>query len=154
MVPVALLADKLRAVVVGGGTIGTRKARTFLDAGARVSVIAISMSEELSSLASSNDRLTIEKRAYRDESDLENADIVIAATESVEVNSRIARDAERLHRLVSVVNAPAEGSFTSMAIHRSENLTIGVSAGRAPRDAMRVRDAIADRFAELAGDSV
>jgi siroheme synthase (precorrin-2 oxidase/ferrochelatase) len=47
---------------------------------------------------------------------------------------------------VSVADAPAEGSFTMMATHRSGVLVVGVSAGGVPGAATRIRDAIAQRF--------
>jgi precorrin-2 dehydrogenase/sirohydrochlorin ferrochelatase len=140
-------------VVIGGGAVGTRKARTFLDAGARVTVITVDARPEIEALAKASDRLSIERRPYGGQSDIESADIVVAATDSVDTNLRIAEDARQLHRIVSVVNAPLEGSFTSMAVHRADNLTIGVTAGRAPREAVRVRDEIARRFAELNGET-
>jgi len=153
VVPVALLCDKLHAVVIGAGNVGTRKARTLFDGGARVTVISITATEEMMDLARSNDRVTLMLRPYAGKSDLASCDIVIAATESVETNLGIATDAAELHRLVSIVNSPLEGSFTSMAIHRHENITVGVTAGRAPREAVRVRDALAERFAEIVGVS-
>jgi len=148
-VPVALLCEKIHAVVVGGGNVGTRKALTLLDAGALVTVISISHTTELTLRAKSSDRLVLKQRAYAGPDDLACADLVIAATESVDTNREVARDAQSLHRIVSLVNAPMDGSFTSMAVHRSENLTVGVTAGQAPKEAMRIRDAIAQRFAEL-----
>lgn len=147
--PVALLCEKIHGVVVGGGNVGTRKALTLLDSGALVTVISITHTDELIIRAESNERLVLKQRAYAGIDDLSTADLVIAATESVETNRVIARDAQSLHRIVSLVNAPMEGSFTSMAFHRSDNLTVGVTAGQAPKEAMRVRDAIAQRFAEL-----
>ena len=147
-----MICDKLHAVVVGAGNVGTRKARTLFEGGAQVTVISITATEEMMDLARTNDRVTLTLRPYAGKSDVASCDIVIAATESVETNLAIAKDAAELHRLVSIVNSPLEGSFTSMAIHRHDNLTIGVAAGRAPREAVRIRDAIAERFAEIAGE--
>jgi siroheme synthase-like protein len=132
--------------------VGTRKARTLADGGARVTIISVTASDEIIELARSSDRVSLETRPYAGKSDLASCDIVIAATDSVETNRTIAADAMSLHRLVSIVNAPLEGSFTSMAVHRHENLTVGVTAGRAPREAVRIRDAIAERFAEITGE--
>lgn len=116
-------------------------------------MISITVTDELASIAMTNDRLSLERREYSGIADIGNADVVIAATDSVDVNSRIANDSKQLHRLVSVVNDPYQGTFTSMAIHRAESMTIGVSGGRAPREAVRIRNAIAKRFDELSGGS-
>jgi siroheme synthase (precorrin-2 oxidase/ferrochelatase) len=71
---------------------------------------------------------------------------VIAATDDRATNARVARLASKAGRLVSVADAPAEGSFVGMATHRAGDLVIGVSAGGVPRAAARIRDAIAARF--------
>jgi precorrin-2 dehydrogenase/sirohydrochlorin ferrochelatase len=135
-------------VIVGGGAVATRKALSLHEAGATVRVIAPKVSRQLLDVAGSNSRLTVTLREYAGADDIRDADVVIAATEISTVNSRVAADARSLHRLVSVVSAPADGSFTSMAIHRSGQLTVGVRAGTVPAAAARIRDAIADRFGD------
>jgi siroheme synthase (precorrin-2 oxidase/ferrochelatase) len=62
------------------------------------------------------------------------------------VNSRVALDARAAGKLVNVSDAPGEGSFNTMAVHRSGDVTIAVSAGGVPGAASRIRDAIAERF--------
>jgi siroheme synthase (precorrin-2 oxidase/ferrochelatase) len=104
------------------------------------------VSDELSRVAASGERLTIELKSYDGSADIEHAQIVIAATSSSDLNQRIADDARALDRLVSIVDAPESGSFISMAVHRAGSLTIGVTAGNVPPAALRVRDAIATRF--------
>jgi precorrin-2 dehydrogenase/sirohydrochlorin ferrochelatase len=140
--------------VVGGGAVGTRKALTLHSAGARVRVISPDVTAELARVASADDRLTLELKAYDGVSDIGHAQIVIAATSSADLNKRIAGDAQSVHRLVSVVDCPGEGSFISMAVHRAGSLTVGVSAGNVPPAAMRVRDAISSRFDDRYADAI
>jgi precorrin-2 dehydrogenase/sirohydrochlorin ferrochelatase len=89
--------------------------------------------------------LTLVERAYvRD--DIGDAALVIAAT-----NDRATERGRRRRRArpvppVNVADAPEEGSFATMATHRSGALVVGVSAGGVPGAAARVRDAIAHRF--------
>jgi siroheme synthase-like protein len=133
-------------VVVGGGSVGTRKAFALHDAGARVRVIASDLSAELTDRAAKSDRITLEQRSYRGADDIGGAEIVIAATDSAEVNAIVAKDARDLHRLVNVVTEAEQGNFVSMAVHRSGPLAIGVTATNVPSAAARIRDAIAVRF--------
>ena len=126
--------------------MGTRKALAMFEAGAHVRVIAPDVSIELRDLSASNRRLTLEKREYIGPDDLRDSEVVFAATDSPELNSSIAQDARSLRRLVNVASDGAEGSFTSMAIHREGRLTIGVSAGGVPVAAASIRNEIAQHF--------
>jgi siroheme synthase-like protein len=137
-----LNGEHISAVVVGAGEIGTRKAVALLESGASVRVIAPHVSQPLADLAATNERLFLIYREYRGASDLADAQLVFAATDSDSVNSRVANDAHELRRIVNVVSNGREGSFTSMAIHRAGQLTIGVTAGGVPAEAARVRNEI------------
>jgi precorrin-2 dehydrogenase/sirohydrochlorin ferrochelatase len=139
-----LNCERIQAVVIGGGAVGARKALALAGAGARVTVIAPVVSNELADAKSAN--ISIDRREYSGTSDIESADIVMAATDSTELNERIAADARALHRLVNVVTDGSEGTFTTMAVHRAGPLAIGVTAGSVPSAAARIRDAIAERF--------
>jgi siroheme synthase-like protein len=109
-------------------------------------VIATDLSAELTDRAAQSDRITLEQRSYRGADDIGGAEVVIAATDSSEVNAIIAKDARDLHRLVNVVTDPDNGNFVSMAVHRSGPLAIGVTATNVPSAAARIRDAIGARF--------
>ena len=150
--PIALSGEAIHAVVVGGGAVATRKALTLCDAGAKVTVIAPEISEDLSRAASSNARISLEQRRYAGANDLADADIVFAATDSERVNEAVAADAREIHRLVNVVSDGSKGSFVSMATHRDGQVTIGVTAGGQPREAMRIRDSIARRLRQVERD--
>ena len=121
--------------------------------GASVRVIAPKISAELSE-AADNGELSIEQREYAGPTDIGSCQIVIAATESRDVNATVAADAHALCRLVSLADSPTDGSFISMAVHRAGAVAIGVSAGNVPSAAGRIRDAIAARFDERYGDAV
>ena len=142
-----MTCDSIAAVVIGGGKVGTRKALALHDAGATVRVISPDVTGELVAAASSSDRLSIEPRAYLGSADLAGVEVVIAAT-GTDVDLQVGDDARALHLLVSVASAPSKGNFTSMAVHRTGTLAIGVSAGSLPRAAGSIRDAIARRFDE------
>lgn len=143
--PVLVEGTAVTALVVGGGSVASRKVRGLLAAGARVLVVAPSVTEELLTLGEREKNLTIEKRRFQDE-DVRDVTLVFAATDERTTNSRIARIARGHHRLVSVSDLPSEGNFSGMAAHCAGDVVIGVSAGGVPRAAARIRDAIAERF--------
>ncbi len=134
--------------------MGTRKALTFHSAGAHVRVVSRDITPELAAAAADSDRLIIERKSYDGTSDIQGAMVVVAATDSPAVNEAIATDARAMFRLASVVDAPEAGSFISMAVHRTGQLTVGVGTGSVPSAAARIRDAIADRFDGRYADAV
>jgi siroheme synthase-like protein len=142
--PIALHGERITAVVIGGGAVGTRKALALADAGAQVRVVAPLVTAELDEAARLR-RVTIEREAYRADH-LERATLVVAATDSREVNARVALDANSSGKLVNITDHPDEGNFHTMAMHRSGDVTIAVTAGGVPGAAAKIRDAIAERF--------
>jgi siroheme synthase-like protein len=142
--PIALNGENVRALVIGGGAVGTRKVLALLDAGARVRVVAPEVSAQIANAEAGN-RLVIRREVYGPDA-LSDETVVIAATGSREVNSRVAADARARGRLVNVADSPEEGDFHTMAVHRSGDLTIAVSTGGVPAAAARIRDALATRF--------
>src|SRR5204863_6767378 len=113
-------------------------------AGATVKVVAPVVSRELQE-ADQVRRVTIVRDSYRSEY-LERAALVIAATDSREVNAQIAIDANARGKLINITDYPDEGNFHTMALHRSGDITIAVSSGGVPCAAAIIRDAIAGRF--------
>jgi siroheme synthase-like protein len=142
--PIALHGERIAAVVIGGGLVGTRKALALADAGAQVEVIAPDFTDELESAARVR-KISLRRESYRAE-DLDGVTLVVAATDSRDTNAQIAVDANARGKLVNVSDYPDEGNFHTMALHRSGDITIAVSAGGVPGAAARIRDAIAGRF--------
>ncbi len=142
--PLLVEASGLRALVVGGGGVATRKARTLAEAGAVVRVIALRVLPDMLTLTAAYG-MHVAERAYRS-GDVSDAQLVVAATDDRAVNAAVAADAHAAHRLVNVADAPEEGAFMTMATHRRGNLVIAVSASGVPGAASRVRDAIGERF--------
>lgn len=144
--PIALHGERLSVVVVGGGAVGARKALALAEAGAQVRVVSPQVTPALKD-AEALGSLVIVRESYRAEQ-LDRATLVIAATDSREVNAQVAVDAHSRGKLVNISDFPDEGNFHTMALHRSGDVTIAVSSGGVPGAAARIRDAIAERFDE------
>jgi siroheme synthase-like protein len=142
--PIALHGERISAVVFGGGAVGTRKALALADAGASVVVVSPTVTPDIEE-AERLRRIAVVRESYKREQ-LERATLVIAATDSREVNAQIAVDANARGKLVNITDYPDEGNFHTMAVHRSGDITIAVSSGGVPGAAARIRDAIAERF--------
>lgn len=149
--PLMIDGTRLRALVVGGGPVGERKAAALLASGASVRLVApdvtpgLAAAERRQPPEEGQRGLTILRRAY-ESGDIADAMIVVAATASPAVNAQVAADAEALNRLVNVVDGSSRGNCATAATHRAGDLLIAVSTGRAPGVAARIRDDLATRF--------
>jgi precorrin-2 dehydrogenase / sirohydrochlorin ferrochelatase len=150
--PVMLDGARFTAVVIGGGEVAARKTRALIDGGVQVTVVAPRAVDELSDLAGAG-RIRWEAREARDE-DVASATIVVAATDSGEVNRRFATIAAARGVLVNVVDDPATGNFVTPSVHRAGDLTIAVSTGRAPAAAAAIRANIGQQFDHRYADAI
>ena len=141
------------ALVVGGGPVAARKARTLLQSGAKVQVVAPELSAELAALVLSG-AITSRIGCYQP-GDLTEYFLVVAATDDADVNSAIASDAHAKGILVAVADAPARGDCSFPAVLRRGNLEISVStAGACPAFAVHIRDLIAEMIDDGYGDAL
>jgi len=142
--PVSLDVSGKPCLVVGGGEVAVRKARTLLEAGAEVTVVAPDVHPKLQADA----RIKIRERAFRD-TDLHGAFLVMVATDDDVLNRTVARDAADFGCLVNVADCPALSSFLVPATLRRGELTISVSTGGAsPALARHIREKIEGEFGE------
>jgi uroporphyrin-III C-methyltransferase/precorrin-2 dehydrogenase/sirohydrochlorin ferrochelatase len=127
-------------LVVGGGPIGASKARSLLEAGARVTVVAPEVQAELRDLAAAG-ALELHARAFA-ETDLDGAWLVVAAA-TPEVNRAVAAAAEARRTFVLAVDDPASASAYGAGVVRRGGVTVAVSTdGRAPALAGLMREAL------------
>jgi precorrin-2 dehydrogenase/sirohydrochlorin ferrochelatase len=154
LIPLGFEADSLRVLIVGGGSVGTKRATSLLDAGATVKVIAPSISSALDTRSARGDKLSVERREFAGPPDIHGFHLVVAATNSRAVNEQITIDATALGIPVNVADAGERGNFVFLAAHRAGPVTIGVSAGKVPNAAGRIRDSIASRIDERYAEAV
>ncbi|MEJ2696892.1 MAG: bifunctional precorrin-2 dehydrogenase/sirohydrochlorin ferrochelatase [Candidatus Sulfobium sp.] len=115
-----------KAVVVGGGRVAERKVLSLMEAGAEIIVVSPSLTKRLNR-AKADSRIGHLARSYR-RGDLRGSFLVIAATDSEQINSRVARDAPAL---VNVVDVPSECNFIAPSVVRRGPLTVAISTGGA-----------------------
>ena len=136
--PVFLNLKDKKTVVIGGGRVAERKARTLIKAGAAVKIISPSLTHNLQMLCEGG-KLTHIKRNYK-KGDGKDAFLVIAATSSPQINTKVANDAELL---INVIDTPSEGNFIAPSIVRRGSLTIAISTeGASPAISKTIRKEI------------
>jgi precorrin-2 dehydrogenase/sirohydrochlorin ferrochelatase len=97
-IPIWVEASRLRVLVFGGGSVGTRRARFFRSAGAEVRVVAREVSPELGALGVEIKRVDL--RVYDPSPDIQWADVVIAVSD-VELAERLYKLADDMGKLVN-----------------------------------------------------
>ena len=123
-------------VVVGGGTVAERKVVKLLASGARVSVVSPELTKQLA-LLKNDKKIKHISRKYRS-IDIEDAFVVVAATNSGVLNERIAKDSS--DKLVNVADRPELSSFIVPSVISRSPLLIAVStSGVSPAMAMTIR---------------
>ena len=108
--------------VVGAGKIASRRIKVLLEYGARIRVIAPQICEEIRALSGS---LEIIEREY-ERRDVSGSFMVIAATDSREVNQKAGADAKAEGIHVSVADSREECSFYFPAVIRKGGISIGL----------------------------
>ncbi|HEX8243452.1 MAG TPA: bifunctional precorrin-2 dehydrogenase/sirohydrochlorin ferrochelatase, partial [Longimicrobium sp.] len=137
--PVMLAVSRLHVLVVGGGQVALRKVAALVEAGALPDVIAPELHPELRALIELHG-LDWEARRYAP-GDVGIYHLVFAATDSTEVNARVAREAEDSGALVNVADDGADSSFHVPATIRHDDVVVAFSTGGAsPLLARRLRE--------------
>jgi precorrin-2 dehydrogenase/sirohydrochlorin ferrochelatase len=145
--PVYLDIRNRRCLVVGGGSVGTRKVMTLLECGAVVTVVSPLVSPKLLELAEAGS-IEWKKGTYR-RSDLEGVFLVIGATDKQELNRQIYTDAEPLNKLCNIVDRPEDCNFILPSVVNRGDLVIAVStSGKSPAFAKKLRKDLEKQFGE------
>lgn len=144
--PIGLRLAGRRVLVVGGGTVATRRVPALLDAGAEVLLVAPEATAALQDLARTG-RIRWEQRTFRP-SDVDGVWLVQAALDDPAAAAQVSTVAEI--NGVFCVRADDRDAATAWtpAVARHETVTVAVLGGGDPRRAMTVRDAIRTRLAD------
>jgi uroporphyrin-III C-methyltransferase/precorrin-2 dehydrogenase/sirohydrochlorin ferrochelatase len=114
-------------VVVGGGPVAARKVDALLASGARVRVVAPELCERIALQAEAGQ---VEHAARRfQDTDLDGADLAVAATHEPDVNQAVSDAARARHIPVNVVDDAARSSFIMPSVVDRAPLAIAISSG-------------------------
>ncbi len=139
--PVFLQLRAARAVIVGGGRIAARKADLLIRAGARLTVVAPRLHEDLCSRAAAGELTHLPESFVP--AHLDGATIAVAATGLRDVNIAVSDAARERGVPINVVDDASLSSFIFPAIIDRSPVIVAVgSAGQAPVLARWVRERI------------
>jgi siroheme synthase-like protein len=150
--PVFLKLNQLHTVLIGAGNIGLEKLTAVVNNSplSKVTVIARSFLPQIHLLAAEFSGVTIVQKSFA-AADLDNANLVIAATNDNELNEAIVKAAHERNLLVNIADKPALCDFYLGSIVQKGDLKLGISTnGKSPTVAKRLKEVLNDSIpAEL-----
>jgi precorrin-2 dehydrogenase/sirohydrochlorin ferrochelatase len=149
--PVFLKVAALEVLIVGGGHVGLEKLTFLLKSSpnAKVTVVSKSFIPEVISLAAGF-KVSLMEDAYK-RSYLSGKQIVIAATDDLDVNIQVYHDCKKENILVNLADNPAYCDFYMGGIVTKGNVKIAISTnGKSPTAAKRLRQF----FEEILPDNI
>ena len=150
LLPIALdVAGKL-CLVVGGGSVAARKARSLLECDAKVRVVAPQLCEALETLRG---QIEYSMRAFQPE-DCAECRLIFACTNRREVNEQVAIEARRLGLWCNIADDSASSDFHGAATIRRGEMTIAISTnGGSPALSKhlkaKIESIVGDEYAQL-----
>lgn len=140
--PLMLDLSGKACLVVGGGEVALRKARSLIEAGAYVTVIAPEIEAGLEDMKG----VTVIERDYR-EGDASGYTLVFAATDSNSVNTAVSEESRRNGIPVNIVDDPGLCSFIVPSVVRRGDFLIAIStSGKSPSLSKKVRRELEERY--------
>ncbi len=122
-----------RVLVVGGGPVAARRVRALQDAGAAVEVVALETTDGFPDVA-------VQRRAFAP-ADVAGAWLVVTATGVVD--DQVAAVCEAQQTWCVRADDAGRSAAWVPAVARADDVVVSVTAGRDPRRAVALRDALA-----------
>ncbi len=142
--PVFLKLETLRLLIIGGGNVALEKlmAVTENSPATVIHLVSITIHDKIYEIAKDLSNITIDERPYA-LSDLEEADIVIAAVNNFETSEQIRDDAHQKGKLINVADKPGLCDFYLSSVVKRGSLKIAISTnGKSPTIAKRMKEVI------------
>lgn len=140
--PVFLKLETLETLLVGGGNVGLEKLSALLKSSpmAGITIVSITISNAIKEITRDHKNVRLIERGFQ-ESDLDQKDLVILATDDKPLHERIRSLAKQKHILINVADTPALCDFYLGSVVTKGNIKIGISTnGKSPTIAKRMRE--------------
>jgi siroheme synthase-like protein len=148
--PVFLKLNHLHTVLIGAGNVGLEKLTALLNNSqqATVTVVAESILPEVYDFIAAYPKVTVVQKSFS-EDDLNNANLVVAATADNVLNERIRKAAHVRNLLINVADKPDLCDFYLGSIVKKGNLKLAISTnGKSPTVAKRLKQVLAEALPE------
>lgn len=145
--PIHLNIDYKTVVIVGGGHVATQKVASLLPTKANVVIVSPTLHETLIPLAEAG-QITWHEKEFEPR-DLDDASLIIAATNDVSVNDAV-QEATQHWQLLNRADAQGSSDFIAPATVRRGSLVLTVStSGASPALARKIKKELAQQFDDV-----
>ncbi|SER23797.1 TSUP family transporter [Pedobacter rhizosphaerae] len=144
--PVFVKLNKLRTLLIGAGNIGLEKLTAIISNSrqAQITIVAEIVSPEVYKLIADYPRIKVKQKSF-DVSDLQDVDIVFAATNNNILNEEIRRVTHDKGLLINVADKPDLCDFYLGSIVQKGDLKIAISTnGKSPTIAKRLKQILSE----------
>jgi len=154
--PIFLKLEELELLLVGAGNVGLEKLNSLLSNSpeARITIVAPAIKEEVRKLLQNHPSCVLVLRSF-EETDLNNKDLVVLATDDAALHRQIKTLAEEKGILVNVADTPELCDFYLGSIVQKGNLKIAISTnGKSPTVAKRIKEVLNKALPEELDDVI
>ena len=149
--PMLMNMTDLKILVIGGGAIATEKLEKLIDFSSNITIISPKV-EENTDIFIEKYGLTLHRRAYL-KGDIEGFDIVVVATDTIELHKEIYEESRGSKTLINSVDDTQYCDFIFPSYIKRDDLTIAFSTGGAsPAFAKQLRQYIEKIIPQNIGD--
>ncbi|OOE10659.1 precorrin-2 dehydrogenase/sirohydrochlorin ferrochelatase family protein [Fictibacillus arsenicus] len=146
MYPIHVDLSGKEVVVAGGGPVAYRKIRDLLKEKAVITVISIDVIKEIQVLHEQKSLTWISREVKS--KDFENAFLVVAATNSKEVNAEIAINVKK-NKLINVADQTQLGNFIIPGVVKRGKLVLSVStSGASPNLSISIKKELQQKYSK------
>ncbi len=150
--PIHLNIEYKTVVIVGGGHVATQKVTSLLPAKANIVIVSPTLHDTLVPLAESG-QITWRDKEFEPR-DLDDATLIIAATNDINVNNAV-QEAAQHWQLLNRADAQGESDFITPATVRRGPLVLTVStSGASPALARKIKEDLTEQFDAVYEDYV
>lgn len=133
--------SKKKIVIIGGGQIASRRIRTLRSFAENIWVVSPEVSEEIRSLAE-EEKIHWIRESYQ-KGWIEDAEMVLAATDDILCNEQVAKDCHSLQIPVNVSHKKELCDFYFPAVVLTDETVIGISSdGNHHKKVRQIREKI------------
>ncbi|MDR2272158.1 MAG: bifunctional precorrin-2 dehydrogenase/sirohydrochlorin ferrochelatase [Sphingobacterium sp.] len=148
--PIFIKLNQVHTLLIGGGKVALEKFQALVanDEGLNLTVVAREILPEFEQLLKNYQHIQLHIRPFKT-SDMENKQLVIAATNNMELNDQL-RNLTSLHNILfNAADKPDLCDFYLGSIVTKGNLKVAISTnGKSPTIAKRVRELLNDLLPE------
>lgn len=154
--PIFLKTENFNILIVGGGFVGTEKVSFILknSPNANITLVAKEISVEIKSMVNGQQSIVLLEKSF-EIADIENKQLIIAATADRVLNESIYHAAKAKNILINVADTPELCDFYLGSIVTKGDLKIAISTnGLSPTLSKRLREFFEDILPENINDLI